>query len=36
MVRAKADRQVERELIGDLRRERGKEGILFRMGETAL
>ncbi|QGK70023.1 Tn3 family transposase [Allosaccharopolyspora coralli] len=35
-INTKADRKVERELTDDLRRVRGKDGILFRMAETAL
>ncbi|MBA8824775.1 hypothetical protein FHX42_002122 [Saccharopolyspora lacisalsi] len=35
-INTKADRKVEHELTDDLRRVRGKEGILFRMAETAL
>nr|WP_228717521.1 Tn3 family transposase [Allosaccharopolyspora coralli] len=35
-INAKADRKVERELTDDLRRVRGKEGILFRLADAAL
>ncbi|CAM04366.1 transposase [Saccharopolyspora erythraea] len=35
-VNVQAERRVERELTEDLRRVRGKEGILFRMAEAAL
>jgi hypothetical protein len=35
-VNTRADKRVERELTEDLRRVRGKEGILFRLTETAL
>ena len=35
-INARADRRVERELIGDLRRVRGKESILFRLAEAAI
>lgn len=35
-INARADRRVERELTEDLRRVRGKEGILFRLAEAAV
>ena len=35
-VNTRADRRVERELTEDLRRVRGKEGILFRLAEAAV
>jgi len=35
-INARADRRVERELIDDLRRVRGKEAILFRLAEAAV
>ncbi|XUK60372.1 hypothetical protein ABMA10_00210 [Plantibacter sp. RU18] len=35
-VNTKAERKVERELTEDLRRVRGKEGLLFRIAEAAL
>jgi len=35
-INARADRRVERELIDDLRRVRGKESILFRLAEAAI
>ncbi|MPZ66640.1 MAG: Tn3 family transposase [Pseudonocardiaceae bacterium] len=35
-VNARAERRVERELTEDLRRVRGKEGILFRLAEAAV
>jgi len=35
-VNTRADRRVERELTEDLRRVRGKEGILFRIAEAAI
>ena len=35
-INARAERRVERELIDDLRRVRGKEGILFRLAEAAV
>jgi hypothetical protein len=35
-INARADRRVERELIDDLRRVRGKEAILFRLAEAAI
>ena len=35
-VNTRAERRVEGELLHDLRRVRGKEGILFRVAETAL
>lgn len=35
-VNARADRKVEKELTEDLRRVRGKEGILFRVAEAAI
>ncbi|MCW4356113.1 Tn3 family transposase [Hoyosella sp. YIM 151337] len=35
-INARADRRVERELIDDLRRVRGKESILFRIAEAAV
>ncbi len=35
-IGTRAENRVERELISDLRRVRGKEGILFRLAETAL
>jgi TnpA family transposase len=35
-INTKADRRVERELIADLKRVRGKEGILFRLAEAAV
>lgn len=34
-VNTRADKRVERELTADLRRVRGKEGILFRLAEAA-
>ena len=33
---ARVEKEVERELTADLRRVRGKEGLLFRMAEAAL
>jgi len=35
-INARAEKKVERELTADLRRVRGKEGILFRLAEAAL
>lgn len=35
-VNTRADKRVERELTADLRRVRGKEGILFRLAEAAI
>lgn len=35
-INTKADRRVERELTEDLRRVRGKEGILFRLAQAAV
>ena len=35
-IKARAEKKVERELTADLRRVRGKEGILFRLAEAAL
>lgn len=35
-INTRADRQVQRELTEDLRRVRGKEGILFRIAEAAI
>lgn len=35
-INARADRRVERELIDELRRVRGKEAILFRFAEAAV
>src|SRR5207302_336619 len=35
-INTRADRRVERELTEDLRRVRGKEGILFRLAEAAV
>jgi len=35
-IGARAENRVERELISDLRRVRGKEGILFRLAEAAV
>ncbi|MET3721462.1 MULTISPECIES: DUF4158 domain-containing protein [unclassified Arthrobacter] len=35
-INTRADRRVERELTEDLRRVRGKEGILFRIAEAAI
>jgi TnpA family transposase len=35
-INTRADRRVERELIDDLRRVRGKEAILFRLAEAAV
>nr|WP_211210202.1 hypothetical protein [Actinopolyspora halophila] len=35
-VNARAERRVERELTDDLRRVRGKEGLLFRLADAAL
>ena len=35
-INARADRRVERELIDELRRVRGKEAILFRLAEAAV
>jgi len=35
-VNTRADKRVERELTDDLRRVRGKEGILFRLAEAAV
>jgi hypothetical protein len=35
-INARADKKVERELIEDLRRVRGKEGILFRLAQAAV
>lgn len=35
-INTRADRKVERELTEDLRRVRGKEGILFRLAEAAV
>jgi len=35
-INARADRRVEKELSEDLRRVRGKEGILFRLAEAAV
>jgi TnpA family transposase len=35
-INTRADRRVERELIDDLRRVRGKEAILFRLAEAAI
>lgn len=35
-INTRADRRVERELIDDLRRVRGKETILFRLAEAAI
>ncbi|WP_443111371.1 Tn3 family transposase [Amycolatopsis sp. A1MSW2902] len=35
-VNTRADKRVERELTADLRRVRGKEGILFRLAEAAV
>lgn len=35
-INAHADRKVERELVADLRRVRGKHGILFKMADAAL
>jgi hypothetical protein len=35
-INARADRRVERELIDDLRRVRGKKAILFRLAEAAV
>jgi hypothetical protein len=35
-INTRADRRVERELIEDLRRVRGKEAILFRLAEAAV
>jgi hypothetical protein len=35
-INTRADRRVERELIADLRRVRGKEAILFRLAEAAV
>lgn len=35
-IGTRAENRVERELISDLRRVRGKEGILFRLAEAAI
>ncbi|MEV0043257.1 hypothetical protein AB0H60_07070 [Nocardia rhamnosiphila] len=35
-INTRADRRVERELTEDLRRVRGKEGILFKLAEAAV
>ncbi|MCA1680567.1 MAG: Tn3 family transposase, partial [Actinobacteria bacterium] len=35
-IGTRAENRVERELISDLRRVRGKQGILFRLAEAAL
>lgn len=35
-IGTRAENRVERELLGDLRRVRGKQGILFRLAEAAL
>ncbi|MEV0108338.1 Tn3 family transposase [Nocardia sp. NPDC050799] len=35
-INARADRRVERELTADLRRVRGKEGILFKLAEASV
>jgi hypothetical protein len=35
-INARAERRVEKELIEDLRRVRGKEGILFRLAAAAV
>ncbi len=35
-INTRADRRVERELTEDLRRVRGKQGILFRLAEAAV
>lgn len=35
-INTRADRRVERELTEDLRRVRGKEGLLFRLAEAAI
>jgi hypothetical protein len=35
-INTRADRRVEKELINDLRRVRGKEGILFKLAEAAV
>ena len=35
-INTRADRRVERELTADLRRVRGKEGLLFRLAEAAI
>ena len=35
-INTRAERRVEKELIEDLRRVRGKEGLLFRLAQTAV
>lgn len=35
-INTRAERKVEKELIEDLRRVRGKEGLLFRLAQTAV
>ena len=35
-IDARAEQRVERELLADLRRVRGKDGLLFRLAEAAI